>query len=389
MATARLRFPNATLIKAGLSRMDMFGFAIKLKSNEQPITLAQLQSMKNDHFSSVCILLVIAFSSAACRRSSNDVTDTPRPADSDIAGETVLSSDVTLDLPDLETGSTHALRAEGTFNPYVHDRQNPFEFQITGRMSYRIRLTIAPFVEDTWLINPLIDITNSGDSRMFAAYYAAFYNQDGRLVGCCKQDADVEPSQTPLQLGSLVIQGPKERLHTATHFKMVIYESKRRIGSEPISADSTTTMAGRSGKVISKLEQLDSTVQPSADGSELRLRADLQYEDPVDKSRNTHLKLASAAKYDLYLTSGLREVVVHFADGTKEQLSRWESDIEFDQNQRVKGVSSKMYAVLLDQTGKIIVCNTDSSSRRLTAPEDKLLSARQLELVAYETIRKD
>ena len=129
-------------------------------------------------------------------------------------------------------------------------------------MHYRIRLTCKTFVKDEWTINPLADITNQTDSTMYVAYYASFFNKEGRIVGCCTQPISVKPSERPMQIGSLVIRAPKEKLLTATHYKIVAYESNERIGAEPISPEAAAAMLGRSGNVIAKLEQLDSTVTP-------------------------------------------------------------------------------------------------------------------------------
>ena len=120
---------------------------------------------------------------------------------------------------------------------------------------------------------------------MYVAYYAAFFNNDGRIVGCCNQSVSVKPSERPMQLGSLVISAPNETLLSATHYKIVAYESNERIGVQPISPEAAAAMIGRSGNVIAKLEQLDSTITPSDQGAELRLLAKVVMDDQLRTTR--------------------------------------------------------------------------------------------------------
>lgn len=190
------------------------------------------------------------------------------------------TSDVQLTLPDIETGSTHELRAEGACNLSVHDRSNPFEFELNGMMSYRVRISTGPFVEDEWLINPLVDITNETGSQLYMQYYAAFFNRAGRLVGCVNQ---------------------------------------------------------------------------------------------------------GTADYDIYLATRIAPHDVRNAEGVQlEQYDSWETDIEFERRKRIKGITTILHAALLDESGRLIVCDT-GSTRRLAAPADKLLSASQLEMIVYES----
>jgi len=334
-----------------------------------------------------CLLSAVVCWSAGCNQATEDTPPvSARTASTTKTGVSPIS-DVQVTLPDIETGSPHALRAEGTFLPAAHGQQKPFEFEIPGRMHYRVRITCKPFVKEEWCINPLVDITHRSGPRLYAKYYAAFFDSDGQLVGCCGQDADKPPSATPLQLGSLVIRGPKERLQSATRFQIVIYESDQQIGSEPISAEATAALVGRGGEVISRLEQTASSVTPIAGQTELRLQAEVTFQDPAEKARNSHLRITGATEYDLYLSTRKQDVVLNHSNRPDERFDRWETDIEFDKRQRVKGVSTIVHAALLDAAGRLIVCS-GASARQLAAPEDALLFARRLDLVTYETVRE-
>ncbi len=338
---------------------------------------------------SICILLLSILFLNGCSGSANNSANLPTQPEATIASDDHPRSDVKLTLPDIESSTTLGLRAEGKFNPAAHDFGNPFEFEFQGRMHYRIRLTCKPFVKDEWTINPLADITNETDLTMYVAYYAAFFNKEGRIVGCCNQSTSVKPLERPMQLGSLVIRAPKETLLTATHYKIVAYESNERIGVEPISPDAATSMIGRSGNVIAKLEQLDSTVTPGDQYAELRVLTKVVLEDQVERNRSTHLKITSAEAYDLSLTARKREQSTTNGNGeVLERFDGWQTNVEFERLKRVKGVSPTPNAALLDAKDRLILCSADNRTGMLAAPEDAMLSASKLDVVVYETVAK-
>ncbi|QDV47836.1 hypothetical protein Enr13x_77480 [Stieleria neptunia] len=339
------------------------------------------------------LLLVVAGSLIGCGKTdSRSVSKTPASGPASTALESEADSgpfgDVAIVSLESADKSIRMIRADGTFNPSAHDRQNCLEFEIAGSMNYRVRISCAPWVGKEWCINPLVDITNQNDFTLNAKYYCAFYNHDGQLVGCCNQGANLEPSETPLQLGSLVVRGPKEKLLTATKFQIVIYESDKRIGTHPIDRAATASLVGRSGKVISQLKQTNSNVAPADDHAELRLLADISVDDPVEKNRNTHLRIKGAAEYDLYVSTRQREVLETNVGGESVRFDLWESAVEFEPIKRVKGVSAITHAALHDQSGRLIACSTTSTTRALTAPEDILLSAQKLAVVVYESVEE-
>ena len=312
-------------------------------------------------------------------------TETTGPA-VEVAGS--VASEVMVRDADPSTGSTLEIYADGTCNMARHDRENPFEFVMKGRMSYGIRISNADWFHGDWHINPLAEATNETDSKLYAHYYAAFFDDQGYIVGCCNQGIDVDPGGSPMQLGSLIITGPKDQLLKATRFKIVIYESDKRIGSQPISASATESMVGRSGKVITKLNQTGMSVEPGEGHQELRLAADVTLEDPADGSRNDHLKIESEAKYDIYVNAAKSERVIQFGDGRKEQYESWDAAIEFDPVDRIPGVSAPMHAALLDESGRLVCCSNPSSAWQLPAPEDRLLAVRMIEFGGIRSVAK-
>ena len=90
---------------------------------------------------SICILLLSILFLNGCSESANESANLPTQPEATIASDDHPPSDVELTLPDIESSTTLALRAEGKFNPAAHDFGNPFEFEFQGRMHYRIRLT--------------------------------------------------------------------------------------------------------------------------------------------------------------------------------------------------------------------------------------------------------
>ncbi|MDV6032744.1 MAG: hypothetical protein F9B45_22190 [Phycisphaera sp. RhM] len=349
--------------------------------------------MKSKLNAFIALSLVVASCLIGCGKSDSlSVSKTPAPGSAPTGLESETDSgppsDVTIASSESPNKSIRLLRAEGAFNPSAHDRQNSFEFPIAGSMNYRVRISCAPWVGKEWCINPLVDITNPSESTLYVKYYSAFYNHDGQLVGCCNQDANLGPSETPLQLGSLVVRGSKEQLLTATRFQIVIYESDKRIGSQPIDQKTIASLVGRSGKVISELKQTNSSVARASDHAELRLQADISFDDPVGKRRNTHLRIEGAGEYDVYVSTRLRNVLETNVGRANARFDRWESDVEFEAIKRVKGVSAIAHAALHDQSGRLIACSATSSTRQLAAPEDILLSAEKLDLVVYESVRE-
>jgi len=333
---------------------------------------------------------------AGCSGSNPDSVVIDSSSQSQIATD---QSDVEIEPPEskvtvkptaLDDGTTTCeIRAHGTCNLHKHNRENVLEFALEGRMKYRVRISLSPWVKDSWHINPLLDISNDTDALMHCHYYAAFFNDDGRIVGCCNQGTSVEPSDRPRQLGSLVIEGLKEQLLLATSFKIVIYESDKQIGIEPIVRSVTETMIGRSGKVVTRLDQTDSSINPGEGSSEIRLLANVAFEDPAERPRNTYLQMESAVVYDIYCNAGLKDVLVTSPGKDPVRFSRWEIDAEFERRKRVKGVSANYHAALLDDDGELIACSTIRNGRRLAVPEDKLLSIRKLDLIAVETVKQN
>ncbi|PQO27770.1 hypothetical protein [Blastopirellula marina] len=303
----------------------------------------------------------------------------------DTGGASREPSEVVVTTPESQIGTTRLLSAEGTFNAPQHGYDNRFEFELSGQMKYRVQISFAPFVGDDWSLNPLTDVTNPTDSKMYAAFHAVFYNDTGQLVGCCQQDIEMEPNDGPTQLGSLVLRGPQKALLTATQFEIVIYESDKQIGSEPIDVNATTDLVGRSGKVITKLKEIDASEIATDNGTMLRLKAAITFEDPADKSRNTHLDVHGKAEYSLYLDTRHRPVTTMKSSGENETYERWEVAAEFDPRKRVPGVSAEPHFALYDDNGKLVACVGSPSVGQLVAPEDYLLSATELEMVAFET----
>ncbi len=336
------------------------------------------------------ILVVLLVATLGC---SAQMSTTPGPAagggaaasSSSAASDDLENLEITT--PESQTTSTRILSAHGTFDPSAHDHDHRLEFELTEQMTYAVHIAFKPFVGDMWCINPLTEVTNPTDSKMFASFNAAFFDAEGQLVGCCQQDIEMEPASGPTQLGSLVLRGSQEALQNASEFKIVIYESDKQIGSEPIDAASTADLVGRNGDLVSKLKELGSSTTSTDNGNQLRLKAAITFEDPQEKSRNTHLKVKGKAEYGLYLDARHRPVTIMKMNKENETYDRWEVAAEFDPRKRVSGVSAETHFALFDGEGKLIACVGAPSVDQLVAPEDLLLSSKELDMVAYETVQ--
>ncbi len=295
-----------------------------------------------------------------------------------------LPSEVVVTAPQPAEGFPSVVRAEGTFNPSAHDSQSRFEFKIEGQLTWTVRMSMHEFVGDEWMINPLADVSNPTGSEVHVRYNAAFFNDSSELVGCCSQDASVESSETPLQLGSLIVKGPKNRLLTATRFQITIYEARQHIGVEPLDREAIPEIADETGKVITTLQTSSSGAEPDTNSSALRLQADVAFEEPVDRRRSTHLKLNGVTEYDLYLSTRRSETLLTSSNAESERFVRWLCDVEFEPQERLTGVATDTHAALLNGEGKLVTCSGNSSTRRLAAPQDELLGVSTLKFVAYE-----
>lgn len=341
--------------------------------------------MSRYHTPTTLLLFALGYL-AGCQPTSSPTTS--NPSNSDSSSPSSSTSTVIDTTPEKQTGTTRRLSAEGTFDAPQHGQDNRFEFEMAGQLKYQVRISCAPFIGDEWCINPLADVTNPTDTKMYAAFHAVFFDDNGKLVGCCQQDAEMEPNDGPTQLGSLVLRGPEQELLKASQLKIVIYESDKRIGSEAIDTASTLELVGRDGKVITKLDELDSSTTSVGNINQIHLTAAVAFEDAKEKSRNTHLNPKGKAEYSLYLDTRHRPVTIMKSSGDNEMYDRWEVDAEFDPRKRVPGVSADPYFALFDADGELIACVGSPSVGQLVAPEDLLLSTKKLDMVAYETIRE-
>ena len=297
-------------------------------------------------------------------------------------------SEVSTQLPDLEGGSTHAFYAQGTFNALAHDSRSPFQFDIDGQLKYRFRLRFDKFVQGEWALIPQLEVTNETESKMYTMLYAAYFDDEDRLVGCCHQGLESEPNGRPTQMASLIVSGPKTMLAKATNFRLVLYESDKRIGVAPtLKSDDPESEDTR--KVATELTNITQVNIPQNGYSELRLDANISARDIAEHKRNTHVKLKGATTYDCYVSMRTREVLLTRLVGKEqakkeERFNSWGTSIEFDPVKRVKGMYALLHAALLNDEGQLVVCTTKYGNSSLPVPSDKLLSATQLKLVAHE-----
>ncbi len=73
-----------------------------------------------------------------------------------------------------------------------------------------------------------VTVKNTGTKPMFFSYYVAFFDKDNKLVGATGQgsfgDDGLKPGQET-QMGSCLINLPKDKYKTITSYQAVIYET--------------------------------------------------------------------------------------------------------------------------------------------------------------------
>ena len=296
--------------------------------------------------------------------------------------------------PCLAAADTRLIHHEGRFEPAKHDKvQNALQAKLpASRMTYTAKIQCGPFPGEDWAITAPLWIANPTNKKLHCHYYLAFFDAENRLVGCCNQSTDVDPGAKEFQLGSIVIPGHKNQLLTAARYQAVVYESDGPVGAEPISAKDAADLPGKQRLVIARLTQTGSDVAMKDGFTELRLSADCSFHEPEKGARNTHLQIKSAAEYDVYLSiTEVERLLTRPGKGSEKLPPIWSATAEIERQQAPKNLASRYHVVLLDAKGKLVLCSAPARRFQMDAPKDRLLAARKLEVVVYEsplTLRK-
>ena len=83
------------------------------------------------------------------------------------------------------------------------------------------------------IINANIEIKNTSDKALHCQYYVAFFDKDGKLIGCAGQgtfDKEGLAAGESTQLGSCLIPLPQGFHEQAVQYKIAFYESDKEIG---------------------------------------------------------------------------------------------------------------------------------------------------------------
>jgi hypothetical protein len=76
------------------------------------------------------------------------------------------------------------------------------------------------------LANP--SFTNRSNRRIKAEYHAAFFDREGKLIGCASQHGSVRPSRN-WQFGSCLNSAPASELAKAHSYEIVLYEQSSQM----------------------------------------------------------------------------------------------------------------------------------------------------------------
>jgi hypothetical protein len=291
-------------------------------------------------------------------------------------------------IPCLAAADTRLIHHEGRCEPAKHSKiQTALQVKLpAARMTYTAKMHCGPFPGEDWAIVAPLFIANPTKQKLYCHCYLAFFDAQNRLVGCCNQATDVNPGAKDLQLGSCIVPGAKGKLLSATRVQAVVYESDGPIGAEPISAKDAADLPGKQRSVIAKLTQTGSDVVTKDSFTELRLRADCSFHEPEKGARNTHLQIKSAAEYDVYLSVTESErLLTRPGKGVEKLPPIWSMTAEIERQQPPKGLASRYHVALLDVKGKLVLCSAPARTFQMDAPKDRLLAARKLEMVVYES----
>ena len=106
----------------------------------------------------------------------------------------------------------------------------------TVHVGEKIKGTCKFYIQDFFkqrIVNANIAITNTSDKAMHCQYYVAFFDKDGKLVGCAGQgtfDRKGLAAGETTQLGSCLIPLPAGLHEKAVQYKIAFYESDQQIG---------------------------------------------------------------------------------------------------------------------------------------------------------------
>ena len=284
---------------------------------------------------------------------------------------------------------THEVHKAGRCNlaDYQWPR-NSLEVKATAALSYKVQLSSGLFASGEWAIFAPLSVANGTGKLRHLHYYIAFFDSADRLVGCCNQGTEVEPGVKNFQLGSCIIEGPKQRLLTAVKYQFTVYESDQPIGEEPISAKDAAALPGRSGAVTTLLTGAVLKKDAKDDLTVVHLSADCCFQE-TKKNKDTHLEIEGAQLLDLCLSTRKQEGVArNLSKKTETVLRQWLIDANLEVKRKAMVVRGGVYLALLDREGRVVVCGkaVGLGANNLVAPKDRLLSASSLRLAVYELV---
>jgi hypothetical protein len=287
------------------------------------------------------------------------------------------------------SADTREVRSSGQCDLARHERRDrPLEVRLGDRLSCRVSISCGPFPVDKWALFAPVFASNDTDAKLYGQAYIAFFDDDGRLVACLQQSGEFESGARDVQMYSRIAFAPRDRLRSATRYQIVVYESDRRPGEEPVLPEVAGTLPGRAGRVITRLEATHASTLRRDAFTELQQEAAVSFHDVTGNARNSHLRFSAALDYDLYLDTGLQESLeVRDAGGRNIRtiLRQWTADAEIESPPaRDRTLEVDRHLALLDREGRVIACASDRPFW-LIAPEDRLLSATKLCVTVYES----
>ncbi|HBO46259.1 MAG TPA: hypothetical protein DD670_20505 [Planctomycetaceae bacterium] len=142
----------------------------------------------------------------------------------------VLSPDTEPRTPPRAPNELHVDRKSG--NCALASRDEPdgaVEVDVGEKLKGTCRFYLSDFF-DKQIINAPVFLRNKSTETMHCYYYVAFFDKDGKLLGCASQGAELAGGDQT-QLGSCLIFLPDGARQRAVSYQVVYYESDMPIGT--------------------------------------------------------------------------------------------------------------------------------------------------------------
>jgi len=107
-----------------------------------------------------------------------------------------------------------------------------FTYVKTGKqIKVKAKLRISDFFNSK-VVMATADAENTSKKDLFYAYYIAFFDKSGNLIGCGSQVATMQPlkAKEKTQFGMCIIHLPESEIKKIVSYQLTFIESEKKIG---------------------------------------------------------------------------------------------------------------------------------------------------------------